>query len=146
MSRAEQYARYQEDARTLAAIGACVETRTGRVTVRLPHPLAEAAVAAWQRDETDEAPGPESRQEYALRDQAAELALIGLALADRGHWDAEKVVVDLDTASAAAAVRASRRPPGTPEPPAREDERAAPSPPDDRHTPDERNPHSPSGT
>jgi len=38
--------------------------------------------------------GEESREEYELRDDAAELALIGLAITSRGVWDGEEVVVD----------------------------------------------------
>ncbi|MGW0818121.1 hypothetical protein ACWD00_33775 [Streptomyces viridiviolaceus] len=102
----EQYPRYEDDVKVLAAIGARVAAQTDRVTVRLPGALAEAAVAAWQRDENAE-PGPESAGRYALRDAAAELALIGLAITERGHREGEEVVVDLDVASAGAAVHAA---------------------------------------
>ncbi|MFF9626770.1 hypothetical protein [Streptomyces griseosporeus] len=76
----EQYDRYRADARALTAIGACLAPQLDRVTVRLPRELAEAAVAAWQRDEPagPGSGGPESAGRHALRDQAAELALIGL--------------------------------------------------------------------
>ncbi|MDN0198725.1 hypothetical protein [Streptomyces sp. S.PNR 29] len=104
---AEQYARYRDDTDVLAAIGACVAAQTGRVTVRLPRTLAEAAVAAWNRDE-HEAPGEETPTQYALRDGAAELALIGLAITERGRHEGEEVAVDLDVAAAGAAVRAAR--------------------------------------
>jgi hypothetical protein len=91
----------------LAAIGTRLESQVDRVSVRLPRSLAEAAVAAWDREETDGV-GEESREEYELRDDAAELALIGLAVHDRGVWDGEEVVVDLDVIQAAAALRAAR--------------------------------------
>jgi hypothetical protein len=107
MREQEQYTRYREDVRTLAAIGACVDDQSGRLTVRLPRPLAEAAVAAWNRDETADV-GGESAEQYAVRDGAAELALIGLAVSERGRWEGGQVVVDLDVASAGAAARASR--------------------------------------
>jgi len=106
VSGGEQYTRYQRDAEVLAAIGACVEAQTGRVTVRLPEALAEAAVAAWHRDEPD-GPGTETPEQYAARDRAAELALIGLAVAERGRRQGGEVVVDLDVGSAGAAVRAA---------------------------------------
>ncbi|MEU6915018.1 hypothetical protein [Streptomyces olindensis] len=103
----EQYVRYRDDTKVLAAIGACVDRQTGRVAVRVPRELAEAAVAAWERTE-DGAPGAETPEQYALRDAAAELALIGLALSERGHWEGAEVTVDLDVASAGAALRAAR--------------------------------------
>ncbi|MGP3975699.1 hypothetical protein ACTWQF_17155 [Streptomyces sp. 8N114] len=108
MSAQEQYVRYREDAKSLAAIGTCVEAQAGRVTVRLPKVLAEAAVAAWHRDEP-EAPhglGDETHGQHAIRENAAELALIGLAISERGRWENEEVVIDMDVASAGAAVRA----------------------------------------
>ncbi|RKS08952.1 hypothetical protein DFP74_4678 [Nocardiopsis sp. Huas11] len=125
MSEQQQYARYREDVRVLAAIGACVDEQSRRVTVRLPRPLAEAAVAAWDRDEPDQA-GEETAEEYAARDGAAELALIGLAVSERGRWEGAEVVVDLDVAAAGAAAQVARDareaweargPGGTPSPP-----------------------------
>ncbi|CAL9284541.1 hypothetical protein ABZ568_11445 [Streptomyces olindensis] len=103
----EQYVRYRDDMKVLAAIGACVDRQAGRVVVRVPREPAEAAVAAWERTE-EGAPGAETPEQYALRDGAAELALIGLAISERGRWEGEEVVVDLDVASAGAALRAAR--------------------------------------
>ncbi|GAA4953882.1 hypothetical protein [Actinoplanes utahensis] len=91
--------RYRDDARLLAGIGEQVAAQTGPVTVRLPQEVAEAAVRAWQRDETDP-PGPESGEQAYVRAFAASLALIGLAI-DEADGD---VVVTLDPARAAAAV------------------------------------------
>ncbi|MFJ8589260.1 hypothetical protein ACIRD2_32010 [Streptomyces sp. NPDC093595] len=108
MADHERYERYRKDSDVLAAIGAQVDAQVGRVGVRLPRPVAEAAVAAWQRDETD-GPGEESQEQHALRDEAAELALIGLAITERGRWEGDELVVDLDVESAGAALRASRR-------------------------------------
>ncbi|OMI38983.1 hypothetical protein [Streptomyces sparsogenes] len=62
---------------------------------------------AWGRDELD-GPGEETHEQYALRDQAAEPALIGLAISERGRWEGDEVVIDLDIDSAGAASRASR--------------------------------------
>ncbi|MFE1319064.1 hypothetical protein [Kitasatospora phosalacinea] len=103
----EQYVQYREDSKVLAAIGAHVDAQVGRVAVRLPRAVAEAAVDAWDREEVGGL-GEETHEQYALRDQAAELALIGLAISQRGRWDGEEVVVDLDVASAGAALRASQ--------------------------------------
>ncbi len=102
----EQYVRYREDSTVLAAIGEHVDAQVGRVTVRLPRAVAEAAEAAWERDELGDL-GEETHEQYALREQAGDLALIGLVISERGRWEGEEVLIDLDVASAGAAVRAS---------------------------------------
>ncbi|WP_030924240.1 hypothetical protein [Streptosporangium amethystogenes] len=107
MEDREQYVRYQQDQAVLAAIGAYLDPQISRIQVRLPRSVAESAVAAWGRDELGEI-GEESREEYELRDDAAELALIGLAITSRGVWDSEEVVVDLDVAQISAALRTAR--------------------------------------
>lgn len=90
----------------LAEIGTHLNPQVGRITVRLPRALAEAAVAAWNRDEL--APiGEESPAQYEAREAAADLALIGLALSDRGVPDGDEVSVDLDVTQVAAALRAA---------------------------------------
>lgn len=68
--------------------------------------MAEAAVGAWERDELGDL-GEETHEQYALRDQAGDLALIGLVFSERGRWEGEDVVIDLDVVFAGAAVRAS---------------------------------------
>ncbi|MFD5086004.1 hypothetical protein ACFVYP_30350 [Kitasatospora sp. NPDC058201] len=88
-------------------IGEHVDAQVGRVTVRLPRAVAEAAVDAWERDELGDL-GEETHEQYALRDQAGDLALIGLVISERGRWEGEEVVIDLDVASAGAAARASQ--------------------------------------
>ncbi|MFD0337223.1 hypothetical protein ACFVH0_00755 [Streptomyces sp. NPDC127117] len=100
------YVRYREDSKVLAAIGEHVDAQVGRVTVRLPRAVAEAAVDAWERDELGDL-GEETHEQYALRDQAGDLALIGLVISERGRWEGEEVVIDLDLVFAGAAVRAS---------------------------------------
>jgi hypothetical protein len=89
----------QTGRKVLVAIGGAVDAQVGRVAVRLPRAVAEAAVAAWERDE----PGEKTRET-----RAPTLALIGLAIAERGRWADDVVVVDLDVASACAAARAAR--------------------------------------
>jgi hypothetical protein len=103
----EQFERYRQDRAVLAAIGAHLDPQIGRISVRLWRSVAESAVAAWDREEPDGI-GEESREEYDLRDNAAELASIGLAISSRGVWDGEEVVVDLDVVQVAAALRAAR--------------------------------------
>lgn len=107
MEDRDQYVRYQQDRAVLAAIGARLDSQVGRISVRLPWPVAELAVAAWSREELSEI-GEESRDEFELRVDAAELALIGLAVSTRGVRDGEDVVVDLDVVQIAAALRALR--------------------------------------
>jgi hypothetical protein len=102
-----QYLRYQQDRTVLAAIGARLDSQVGRISVRLPWSAAESAVGAWSREEPDEV-DEESRDEFELRLDAAELALIGFAVATRGVRDGEEVVVDLDVDQIAAALRALR--------------------------------------
>ena len=103
----EQYGRYQQDRIVLAAIGAQLDPQISRISVRLPRSVAEPAVAAWDREEPGGI-GEERREEYDLRDDAGELALIGLAISSHGVWDGEEVVVDLDVVQIAAALRAAR--------------------------------------
>ncbi len=107
MTEYEPYTRYLEDSKVLAAIGEWIAARVQPVSVRLPLELAEAAVAAWNRDETGEI-GEETPDQYALRDRAAELALIGLAVTERGRRDGEDVAVDLHLMSVAAAIHAAQ--------------------------------------
>ncbi|MEV4131455.1 hypothetical protein AB0J72_04745 [Dactylosporangium sp. NPDC049742] len=107
MGDREQYLRYQQDRTVLGAIGARLDPQVSRIRVRLPRSLAELAVAAWNREELGGI-GEESREEYELRDDAAELALIGLAISERGVRDGEEVIVDVDVVQVAAALRAAR--------------------------------------
>ncbi|MEU8213906.1 hypothetical protein AB0B85_32425 [Micromonospora sp. NPDC049044] len=107
MGDREQYLRYQEDRTALAAIGTDLDRQVGRISVRLPRSLAELAIGAWNREEPHDG-GEESREEYELRDAAAELALIGLAISERGTWEGEQVAVELDVVQVAAALRAAQ--------------------------------------
>ncbi|MCU7820559.1 hypothetical protein [Kitasatospora sp. DSM 101779] len=103
----QQHVRHREDAKVLAAIGGRLDAQVGPVTVRLPKAPAEAAAAARDRDE----PGgvaPETPKQHALREDAAELALIGPAIWQHGRGDGDEVVVKLHVVSAGAAVRASQ--------------------------------------
>ncbi|MCX5015120.1 hypothetical protein OG765_29775 [Streptomyces sp. NBC_00555] len=106
MERREQYLRYQQDRAVLASIGSHLDPQISQISVRLPRSVAESAVAAWDREEPGGI-GEESREEYELRDDAAELAFIGLAISSCGVWDGEAVVVDLDVVQIAAALRAA---------------------------------------
>ncbi|MDI6105437.1 hypothetical protein QLQ12_43330 [Actinoplanes sp. NEAU-A12] len=95
--------RYRDDAHLLAAIGEHVAAQLPPVTVRLPRDLADAAAAAWDRDETDP-PTPETAEQAYVRSFAAALALIGLAVRQDGAASPDGVVVALDPARLAAAL------------------------------------------
>lgn len=90
---------YRREAKLLGGLGALlVRVELPRVEVRLPRALAERAVAAWERD--DDGPlEPETFEQRVQRHRAATFSLIGLAITERGHWDGDDVVVDLECGS-----------------------------------------------
>lgn len=98
MSRDNELARWRQDEGVLADIGAVLFDQETAVEVRLPRALADAAVAAWQRDHDDDHldPGAESCEDRIVRHRAGALALIGAALEDRPRADGDEVIVRLD--------------------------------------------------
>jgi hypothetical protein len=95
MAGTERQRLYREDARLLTEIGAVLASSDlPTVAVRLPSALARAAVAAWQRDDEGEA-DPESYEQRVVRYRAATVALIGLAVEQRGQAEGDDVVVEL---------------------------------------------------
>jgi glycerol-3-phosphate O-acyltransferase len=94
-NRLAQRARYHSDEEVLARIGQALRPQATVVEVLLPSTIAEAAVAAWEREETADA-GHESHSEAVSRSRAGALALIGLAIKERGRVDGDSVVVSLD--------------------------------------------------
>ncbi|MGY0234650.1 hypothetical protein [Longispora urticae] len=107
MGEGAQYARYRGDAEVLALIGAHVVEQVGPITVRIPRTVADEAVAAWNRDELEDL-DDETPAQAELREQAATLALIGLAITTRGVPDGDDLVLDLEVTDLGAAVRAAR--------------------------------------
>ncbi|MDG4825833.1 hypothetical protein O7635_28635 [Asanoa sp. WMMD1127] len=101
-----QYDRYQRDAAVLATLGKSLLVDMPRIAVRIPVELADAASAAWSRDELDETRGETPEQER-LRSLAGDLALVGLAIEERGQRSKAWVNVTLDAAVFASAIRAS---------------------------------------
>jgi hypothetical protein len=100
---------YREEAAVLGSIGqVLVGTEMPRIDVRLPRDVAEAAVAAWERDD-DESTGPiiETFEQRVVRSRAATLSLIGLAISERGRWTDDEVVVALDPVFIGNAVEAA---------------------------------------
>jgi hypothetical protein len=94
-----------EDAQALADIGRALEGHEfPTIRVRLPVALADRAVAAWMRE--DEAEPDESPSERIWRQRAGVLALIGLAVQERGAADGDGVEVALPADLVANAIDA----------------------------------------
>jgi hypothetical protein len=87
--------RYAEDAAALARIGVVLADQGQRQPARLPRDLIDTARRAWHRDEPGVL-GDELPEERSLRHRAATLALIGLAVDERGAPDGDHVLVALD--------------------------------------------------
>ena len=86
----------REDARLLREVGAVLgEAEIPRFEVRLPRVIAEKALAAWKRDDTEGSPEPETLEQRFQRRRAAALGLIGLSIESAGRWEDDHVVVEL---------------------------------------------------
>jgi hypothetical protein len=103
----DDYVRWSEDATLLAQIGGALFPQGLRVSVRLPKDLAEQAVAAWQRDDSEGALPHETPDQRLIRERAAALALIGLALENAGIEEGDDVVVELDAWQVGTALHAA---------------------------------------
>ncbi|MEU4604858.1 hypothetical protein AB0F43_17895 [Kribbella sp. NPDC023972] len=88
---------YADEAQVLGEIGTAFRAaELPAIRVVVPRPLAERAVAAWRRDDEGAVPQPEDPTDRRLRNRAGTLALIGLAITERGQVDADgNMVVDL---------------------------------------------------
>jgi hypothetical protein len=107
MAETDRQRLYREEARVLGEIGVLLSrSDLPRVTVRLPSSLARAAAAAWQRDDESE-PDTETYEQRVIRHRAGALALIGLAVEERGRTDGDEVVVDLHPDVIGSAVNAA---------------------------------------
>lgn len=86
-----------QDARVLADIGLALTSRDlPRVEVRLPAALADLAVGAWERDDSEGgSTAGETIEQRQVRHRAAALALIGLSVNELGRRDGDDVVVEL---------------------------------------------------
>ena len=109
MAESRLHELYRKEAGVLGRVGhvfAAIEMP--QIEVRLPRDVAEAAVAAWERDD-DESAGPTSEtcEQRVVRSRAATLALIGLTITERGHWTDDEVVVALDPVFIGNAVEAA---------------------------------------
>jgi hypothetical protein len=95
VAETDAQAAYRRDAATLAGIGSVLrDAELPRIEVRLPVALAEAAVRAWEWDDEGEL-SSESSEQRQQRHRAGALALIGLAISERGQNLGDEVVVGL---------------------------------------------------
>ena len=104
----DAYARYANDSLVLATIGRALRRLTDGSSL-IPTALAEHVRVAWERIEEDEAPSRETDWQQMLRDDAATLALIGLAVERAGDpfsGDTVRVELDQEILSSAAAAAA----------------------------------------
>jgi hypothetical protein len=88
-------AQWEADAVVLAQIGAQLFRERLSVEVEIPLDLATSATAAWERDDSDTV-GTETRAQAVERHRAAALALIGLAISERGTATEDAISVSLD--------------------------------------------------
>jgi hypothetical protein len=96
-----------QDARVLAEVGsAFAETDIPSVEVRLPQTLADLALAAWEREDAD-ATVKETCEQRLIRHRAAALALIGLAIRERGRREGGEIIVELSPDLVGAALTAA---------------------------------------
>jgi Domain of unknown function (DUF4279) len=93
---ARQYMRYEDEAATLAAVGAALFPQPTSLTMRLPRELADRAVTAWHRDDDSGPAKHETPRERTARHRAGTLALIGLAIEQTGKSDGGDVICELD--------------------------------------------------
>lgn len=93
--RSAQLVRYRADADVLEKIGNALQNQNTVIEVVLPAALADQAKAAWERDESLK-PVKESAPDRVLRSRAGALALIGLAVAERGRAQGNSVTVPID--------------------------------------------------
>ena len=116
MDESDDQKRYRKDAAVLGEIGAVISKATlPTIEVRLPSELARLAVEAWEWDEQGDE-GILDRESYEQRTQrhrAGTLALIGLAVQERGRADGDEVIVDLHPDIVGSAVDAADDLPST---------------------------------
>jgi hypothetical protein len=86
---------YAQEAEALGKIGAVLSSQPTKLTMRLPRALADVAIAAWRRDDT-EAPASETAMQRTARHRAGILALIGLCVESTGRAEGEQIACELD--------------------------------------------------
>ena len=112
MGESEDQLAFREQAATLGEIGSVLARRAlPEIEVRLPKDLARAAVQAWEWDDSGESE-PETPDQEIERHRAGTLALIGLAVSERGRTDGGEVVVRLSPDLVGLAIDAAHDVPG----------------------------------
>jgi hypothetical protein len=92
-----EYERYREDTRVLMELGRELHGQGDEDEVTISARVANAAVLAWERDEQALPPEHETSDQRSLRKAAADLALIGLSIQQRGvHLPDGRVRVHLE--------------------------------------------------
>jgi len=95
------YDRWENDGVDLALIGASLYEQDTKVRVRLPRELADAALAAWHREDEDSEDlhtHDESQLEAQIRHRAGTLALIGASLENAPiQISGNFVIADIDS-------------------------------------------------
>lgn len=100
--------RWGSDSDVLSEIGRSLFDEDPTSTVHIPSHLAKAAVDAWERDDHDEQ-HCRSPTEERLRHDAAALALIGLAITERGRAGSGTVSVEISAWQVGTALDAADR-------------------------------------
>jgi len=103
----DEYRLWENDANLLAEVGRVLFVQPTRIAVRLPRTLAERALAAWQRDDSTGGPSDASLAQGIVRQRAASVALIGLAIKNEGLAGDDDVVVTLDAREIGDALEAA---------------------------------------
>ena len=97
MDAAIEYERYRADTRVLMELGRELRGQGDEDEVTISAGVANAAVLAWGRDEQALPSEHETPDQRSLRKAAADLALIGLSIQQRGvHMPDERVRVHLE--------------------------------------------------
>ncbi len=92
----DRYEQWAIDAGSLRELGQHLFYQDLRVELRLPRATADEALAAWQREDDEQEPSGETAEQRMVRDQAASLALIGLAVDETGIGDGDEVIAKVD--------------------------------------------------
>lgn len=100
---------WTQDARVLANLGSVLLSHElPRVAVRIPGDLADLAVAAWEREDSQDGSAVgETVEQRQVRNRAAALALIGLSINTSGRREGDDVVVELSPELIGDAFRAA---------------------------------------
>jgi hypothetical protein len=86
MTESDEQRQWRLDARALAALDReLAQTDFLPVEVRISRATAEMAVAAWERDDDQGRLDTEDFEQRVVRSRGAALALIGLAVSERGR-------------------------------------------------------------